>query len=50
VSLGQHVDLLGALGILVVVVFSPAGVNGIAHQLESFAAAFLARRGKGGIG
>lgn len=34
VGLGQYVDLLGALGILAVVVVSPAGLNGLSHQLQ----------------
>ena len=34
VGLGQYVDLLGALGILAVVVVSPAGINGLSQQLH----------------
>lgn len=36
VGLGQYVDLLGALGILAVVVISPAGLNGLSHGLQQF--------------
>lgn len=46
VGLGQYVDLLGALSILLVVVVSPAGLNGIAHQSEQFVAKRLHERAR----
>lgn len=41
VGLGQYVDLLGALGILAVVVVSPAGLNGLSHELNHLIASRL---------
>lgn len=43
VGLGQYVDLLGALGILAVVVVSPAGLNGLSHQLQHVIASRMHR-------
>jgi branched-chain amino acid transport system permease protein len=44
VRLGPYVDLLGALGIIVVVVVSPAGVNGLAQPLEEMIRSRVQRR------
>jgi branched-chain amino acid transport system permease protein len=46
VGLGQYVDLLGALGIIAVVVVSPAGLNGLSHQLNHLIASRLHPRAK----